>query len=134
MVSFEAPIDRGTPRQTAVCLQLRGTEPLRFALQPQGFWKSNFSWVGEGDINFDSHPKFFANYLLRGDDENAIRELFNDDVLKFYEEHSGLYTECSENKLHFYRDGIREEPENIQAFLQLALRLRALFEKSIEYT
>lgn len=117
-----------TVRQTVLWLQRRGTKRTEFALRPEGFWNSLGSWLGHGDINFDSHPTFSNNYLLRGDDESAIRELFNDDVLKFYEKRPGLTTEGSGNKLLYYRAGVRVDADEIQPFLNEALRLLSLLE------
>jgi hypothetical protein len=47
-------------------------------------------------------------------------------VLNFYERHSELITEGEGNKLLFYREGVVVQPENLQAFLNEALTLRAL--------
>ena len=117
-----------TVHQTVIWLQRRGIRRTEFALCPEGFWSTAGSWLGHGDINFESHPTFSRIYLLRGDDESAIRELFNDDVLEFYENCSGLTTEGSGNKLLFYRAGVRVDPDEIQPFLNDALRLLSLLE------
>lgn len=75
---------------------------------------------------------FSKKYLLRGDDELAIRELFTGDVLRFYEQHPGLITEGSGNKLLFYRDKIVVKPDSIQSFLDEALAVRSLFQPTTE--
>lgn len=117
-----------TVPQTVIWLQRRGTRRTEFALRPESFWNAIGTWIGHGDINFESHPMFSRDYLLRGDDESAVRELFTDDVLTFYEQHSGLSTEGTGNKLLVYRSGVRLEPEGIEAFLKEALLLLSLFE------
>jgi len=38
-----------------------------------------------GDVNFESHPKFSANFILRGEDEVAVRLFFNPSILNFFE-------------------------------------------------
>ena len=117
-----------TVPQTVIWLQRRGTKRTEFALRPESFWNAIGTWFGHGDINFESHPTFSHDYLLRGDDENAVRELFTDDVLTFYEQHSGLSTEGAGNKLLVYRDEILLTPEDIKSFLKEALQLLSLLE------
>lgn len=114
--------------QTVVWMHRRGTRMTEFSLRPESVWNQLGGWTAHGDINFDSHPEFSKSYLLRGDDEDAIRELFTDDVLNFYEQHPDLITEGSGNKLLFYRDRVVVEPENIRSFLDEAFAVRALFQ------
>ena len=86
-------------------------------------------WVsGRDDINFQSHPTFSRAYLLSGDAEHAIRELFTDDVLAFYEQHGGRSTESAGNNLIYYRDGVSVGPARIQSLLQESLQLLSLFQ------
>ncbi len=126
---FEYSYPRGknnTVRQTVIWMQRRGTRMTEFSLRPEGVWNQLGGWTGHGDINFASHPNFSRDYLLRGDDEEAIRELFTDEVLNFYERHSDLITEGEGNKLLFYREGVLVKPENLRKFLDEALTVRAL--------
>ncbi len=115
-----------TIRQTVIWMQRRGTRMTEFSLRPEGVWNQLGGWTGHGDINFTSHPDFSRDYLLRGDDEEAIRELFTDELLNFYERHSDLITEGEGNKLLFYREGVLVKPENLRTFLDEALTVRAL--------
>ena len=115
-------------RQTVVWMQRRGTRMTEFALRPENVWRQLGGWPAHDDINFESHPEFSRSYLLRGDDESAIRELFTSDVLDFYERHPGLVTEGSGNKLLYYRDGVVVQPDELRAHLDEALAVRALFQ------
>jgi hypothetical protein len=117
-----------TLRQTVIWMQRRGTRLTEFALRPDDMWEQIGGWSGHGDINFDSHPDFSREYLLRGDNESAIRELFTDDVLNFYETHPELITEGEGNKLLFYREGSVVPPFGIPAFLEEALTVLSLFQ------
>ena len=126
---FEYEYPRGKNniiRQTVIWMQRPGTRLTEFSLRPESVWNQLGGWSGHGDINFDSRPNFSRDYLLRGDDEEAIRELFTDDVLSFYERHPELTTEGEGNKLLFYREGVVVQPENLQSFLKEALNVRAL--------
>ena len=127
---FEYEYPRGknnTIRQTVIWMQRRGTRLTEFSLRPAGVWNQLGGWSGHGDIHFESHPDFSRDSLLRGDDESAIRELFTDEVLDFYEAHPELITEGEGNKLLFYREAVVVPPEGIRAFLEEALVVRSLF-------
>ena len=45
--------------------------------------------LGLKDIDFDSHPQFSKDYLLKGADEAAVRRCFHPAVLTFFEQHTG---------------------------------------------
>ena len=127
---FEYEYSRGRNhpiRQTVIWMQRRGTRLTEFSLRPAGVWNQLGGWSGHGDIHFESHPDFSRDSLLRGDDESAIRELFTDEVLDFYEAHPELITEGEGNKLLFYREAVVVPPEGIRAFLEEALVVRSLF-------
>ena len=131
---FEHYRQKQPTRQTVIWMQRRGSRMTEFALRPDSVWWNRLDSVGDAyrDIDFDSHPNFSRDYLLRGDDESAICELFTDDVLRFYEKHPGLITEGSGNKLLFYRDEVVVKPENIRSFLDEALTVRSLFQPTTE--
>ena len=128
---FEYEYPRGknnTIRQTVIWMQRRGTRQTEFSLRPEGVWNQLGGWSGHGDIRFDSHSRFSRDYLLRGDDEEAIRELFTDDVLEFYESHPELITEGEGNKLLFYREAVLVPPQGIRSFLEETLTVRSSFQ------
>jgi len=41
--------------------------------------------ISGDDINIDSHPKFSGNYVLKGEDVAAVRQLFTKELLDFFE-------------------------------------------------
>ncbi len=44
----------------------------------------------DSGYSFDTHPRFAGKYGLFGEDEEAIRRIFNPEVLTFLENHEGL--------------------------------------------
>lgn len=90
----------------------------RFVLRPENLFDKIGSVFGKKDINFETAPIFSKRYLLRGDDEQSIRSLFNEQVLEYYEQHPGVSTEGDGVKLIYYRTSKRIPPDRIQAFLQ----------------
>ncbi len=121
--------------QTVVWLRRRGAKLPDFVIRPAaGSWVNKDVlelFTGGGDINFKSHPTFSSQYLLRGHDEEAIRNLFTDDVLNFFEQTSGLIVEVAANKLLCYRSGINVYPLDRRSFVNEALQLLSLLQPGL---
>lgn len=119
-----------TTRETVVCLRRSGARLPEFAIRPGGAgWLSRDLFevfTGPTDINFESHPQFSNHYLLRGDNEDAIRKLFNTSVLEFFEQQAGLIVECCGNKLLIYRENVTVDPAYRGPLIEDALQLLAL--------
>src|SRR5262249_1515816 len=95
---FDYAYGGNSPRAKAfqtsvICFRFEGPELPNFSLRPKNDWHRIGSWLGYQDIAFHSHPIFSSNYLLRGENENAIRMLFSAPILEFYEQNQGLSTE-----------------------------------------
>ena len=52
----------------------------RFALTREGLLHRVGAALGFQDIDFDEDPEFSKRFVLKGDDEHAIREIFADDL------------------------------------------------------
>jgi hypothetical protein len=113
--------------QSVVCFRFTGSGLPTFSLRPENVWHKIGSWLGYQDIDFGSHPSFSSHYLLRGGDENAIRALFTDPMLTFYEQHPGLSTEGSGNLLLFYRNAGKVGPQGVRAFMEEGFKVLSQF-------
>ena len=98
-----------------------------FALRPENFLSKIFTAFGYQDIDFGQRPEFSRQYILRGQDEQAIRQTFNDRLLSFYETYPGTCTDGGGNQLFVYRDGYRFQPQEIQSYVGLGLSVLNLF-------
>lgn len=74
-----------------------------FVLQKEGFQGGLFSIENSKDINFDPHPVFSYYYYLTGEDEEAIRDFFDDKIIQFFEQHKGYNLNFSEGQLLMYK-------------------------------
>jgi MFS superfamily sulfate permease-like transporter len=74
-----------------------------FALEPESLWSRFSELVAGKDIDFKSFPGFSAKYYLRGYKEEAIREFFNDSVIRFLENNEEMHIESHKSKLLFYK-------------------------------
>jgi len=114
-------------RQSVIRFRLDGAALPAFSLRPEHVWHKIGAWFGYQDIDFDAYPAFSRKYLLRGNDENAIRDLFTNEVLAYYEQHAGLSTEGAGDTLLFYRHSRRVPPEKLRGFIEEGLKVLTLF-------
>ena len=84
------------------------------------------------DINFDSHPLFSKLYLLQGTrkNEDAVRKLFNRDVIRYYELQKGLCTDGAGNTIMCYSLGEQLTPDDIVPFLDQSIEVCEMFQRA----
>jgi hypothetical protein len=116
-----------TWEQTILVMDCEKLQLPRFILHPENIFDKIGSIFGRKDINFDTAPLFSKRYFLRGDDEAAVRNLFNARVLGYFEQHQGLSIECDGARLIYYRTSKRVPPDKLQAFLQEGYELYDFF-------
>jgi MFS superfamily sulfate permease-like transporter len=90
-----------------------------FALEPEGLWSKVSELVGGKDIDFVDHPEFSDRYYLRGSDESAVREFFNEGLIRFFENRDEIHVECHKHRLLIYtrRDLLElKEIEKLEQF------------------
>ena len=99
-----------------------------FSLSPESVFHKMFSAFGYQDIDFGNRPEFSRRYLLRGQDEQNIRNVFSERVLSFYEtQNQHLNTEAGGDQLFIYQDDVQVSPENIRQFVESGRGLANLF-------
>jgi len=118
---------RRTVLTTVACLRADGPPLPAFTLRPEGAWDKISKLFRSVDIDFDTHPKFSRSFVLRGEDEFALRTIFTPPVLEYFEQHSGISAECSNDTLVFYRPGKKVPPEGVNQFLADAFGALTLF-------
>ena len=98
----------------------------QFVLQPE----KKFHQFGDlQDIDFSSHTKFSDDYLLQGNPEESVRNLFNDQLLDFFESKPRLCVEGGANQMLFYRLNERDSPNNLNQFLEEGMQVLTKFIK-----
>ncbi|HEV3409185.1 MAG TPA: hypothetical protein VG095_02745 [Chthoniobacterales bacterium] len=118
---------RSTTTQTVMRMQSPLLNLPAFVLRPESLLSKALKLVGFTDINFAEHPEFSRKYLLGGQDQEAVRRLFTPEIIAFCEQHPRIYIEGAGDRLIFYRQGIRQKPENLEAFLNEGKAVLALF-------
>ena len=118
---------RRTVCSTVASLRSDGPPLPGFTLRPEGTWDKISSWFKSADIDFDTHPKFSRSFVLRGENDSAVRTLFTPAVLEYFEQHPGISAEGSNDTLLFYRHGKHVPPEGVNQFLADAFESLSLF-------
>lgn len=98
-----------------------------FSLRPEGTFHKIMSAFGYQDIDFGNRPEFSKLYLLRGQDEQAVRNTFSEAALGFYEMNQGACTDGGGNQIFVFRQGRRVAPLEAQSFVNWAVGVKNLF-------
>jgi hypothetical protein len=118
---------RSTHNQSVVYFEPRDLRLPVFSLRPEGTFHKIMSAFGYQDIDFGNRPEFSKRYLLRGQDEPAVRNTFSEAALGFYEMNQGSCTDGGGNQIFVFRQGRRVEPLEAQSFVNWAVGVKNLF-------
>jgi carbonic anhydrase len=119
--------NRSSFNQTVAYFEPRNLNLPSFSLRPERTFHKIISAFGYQDIDFGNRPDFSSKYLLRGQDEQAIRNYFSDALLGFYEMNQGVSTDGGGNQLFIFRQDYRAPPHEAQSFVNWALQLQRLY-------
>src|SRR4030095_8268744 len=106
-----------THHQSVVYFEPRDLNIPFFSLRPEHILHKVISAFGYQDIDFGNRPTFSSQYLLRGAEEQTIRNTFVDPLLAFYETNEGTCTDGGGNQLFIFRQGHRTPPHEVQSFI-----------------
>lgn len=121
--------NQSTHSQSVIYFQTNKLSLPFFSLRPESFGHKLISALGYQDIDFAQRPAFSKKYLLRGQDEQAIRNTFHDAALAYYENNLKLCTDAGANEIFFYRQNVRVEPMNVRAFVDWGMNMLTLFQR-----
>lgn len=120
---FGAGLESG--RFTAVLVQpiKTGLHIPSFCLEPEAFLDDLWPMSGFHDIDFAGYPGFSERWLLRGPEEDAIRQFFNDRLMRDLESREGInWTVVSDGRQLLFHCGGQQlnasEAESLLAFGQ----------------
>jgi len=123
---------RGRTRYHTVCvLQSESLDVPHFYLRPENALLDAIgSLLGGQDIDFNQDAAFSAAYVLQGDDEAAIRELFDADVRDYFARRAsdGFQFEARGDTLAF-RTQRRRDPSEAKQLMRGALEIANLLAK-----
>ena len=108
-----------TYNQTVFFVQSKNLALPEFTMEPESIFHKIASYAfGTQDIDFERHPKFSGNYLLKGEDEEYIRFMMNEQLLHFFSSNTGWYMEGINFYLIFYKINTRFKARSIKQFYE----------------
>jgi len=110
--------NQSTRNQTVVWFRSPDLNLPAFTLSPENIMHKIGALLGYQDIDFEHNPGFSKHYLLRGQDETRIRMLFNDGLLRFFEQKHPVSAEGRDNHFIFYRSKKMVKPEVLNSFIE----------------
>jgi len=112
--------------QTLISLESDSLSLPRFTLWPERLLSKLGAMIGAQDIDFVEHPEFSKSFVLKGDDESAIRDFLDVEKLDFLAERKGAYIETAPDRFIYFR-GKRRKPERIRELMTEGYSAYAMF-------
>lgn len=94
-----------------------------FELAPENIFHKIGAVFGYQDIDFPESDAFSSKYLLRGENEEAVRKTFNATTLAFLAEKPGWSVETKGGVIGLFRAERQCKPEEVPTFLADALTI-----------
>lgn len=91
-----------THRHTVAFIQAENLRLPAFQLTPENFLHKVGHLFGHRDIDFENEPEFSKAYLLKGSDEDRVRQVFDYRVISFYNNQQRVCTEGLGNMVLYY--------------------------------
>lgn len=121
-----------THTQTIACSMLGNVSLPAFNMGPESIFHRIGDKLGFHDIDFSSHHEFSKKYLLKGNNEEAVRKLFASWILDYFQNRDRIVSiEADGDRILFYNHGKRINPGNLQSFIEEADQALRMFKKSI---
>ena len=102
--------------QTVLSIEFDHLTFPNFSLQPTTVFHKIGKIFGYQDIDFGLFPIFSKKYLLRGEDEVAIRKLFTPQIILFFESYRKVSVEVQGSRFIFYEQRRRWPVGKIENF------------------
>jgi hypothetical protein len=115
-----------THKQTVVSIDSASLDLPSFQLRPEHFFHKIGKMFGYQDINFEEFPEFSKQYLLRSDQEAAVREIFSAELTSHLAALAKICSEGRGQEFIFYRAGKRPKPGEIQQLMADAFAVYSL--------
>ena len=94
-----------------------------FSLRPQHFLHGIAKAFGYQDIDLEQRPTFSDMFVLRGDDEAAVRAVFGDAVAGFFESRGGVCAAGTGRELLYWKPDRRVSGADVDAFVKDGMEL-----------
>ena len=120
-----------THHQTVVAMDSSDLNIPSFTMRPESLFDWFGSVLGLQDIDFDEHPKFSKMFVLKGENEEAIREFFDMELLDFFAERKGITFEGSPGRFIYFKGGKATKPEEMRSYLEEGYSVYSAFQSRL---
>jgi hypothetical protein len=118
-------------QQTTLFLRSRDLMLPDFYLRPEHFFHRIGAWLGMQDIDFVQYPEFSAANLLRGEDEQLVRELVvRPELAKMFRVNRDWFVEGMGYYLVLYQRNRLLNPEEIRELIVKGMELFAVLREN----
>ena len=108
---------------TMLHINLKNNIP-EFTLDREGFLEKMYAFAGFKDIPFEDHADFSKRFYLLGDNEKAIRDFFNNDLIHFFESNPYYHVESNGKAILIFAKERLASIKEIKALLDFGKRLK----------
>ncbi|MFH2138047.1 MAG: hypothetical protein ABII88_06015 [Candidatus Omnitrophota bacterium] len=113
-----------TYTQTVAYTEIAGLSIPKFFIEAESFLHRLGDMIDQGDVNFEEFPVFSKKYILKADDEAAIRKFFTPEIIKFFESRNSAVTvEASGNKIIIYYLKVEVLSKELPSFIGDAAKI-----------
>lgn len=118
-----------THRQTVVAMESEALELPNFSLRPESIFHKLGAAIGMQDIDFEEHPEFSDDFVLAGDDEQLVRQFFDNELLNEFAKRKGVSVESAPGSFIYFRSSLsrRCKPEQIREYMTQAYEVYSAF-------
>ncbi|TXG37219.1 SulP family inorganic anion transporter [Seonamhaeicola maritimus] len=110
-------------RSTMLHIKLEKGIP-EFTLDREGFLERVYAFAGFKDIPIQDHSDFSRRFYLLGDNEEAIKAFFNDDLIHFFESNPYYHVESNGNSLLIFGKERLASVKEIKGLFDFGKRLK----------
>ena len=82
-----------------------------------------------GGIDLATHPQLSRRYVLGSDDETAVRELFGNELVAFFENQQNICVQGCDQQLVFFLNKKRIKPNEVEQFMEQGFDVFARFRR-----
>lgn len=109
-------------RSSIMHLKLNRKIP-EFTLDREGFLEKIYGFAGFNDIQIENHSDFSNRFFLLGEDEEAIKDFFDDELVHFFESNPYYHIESNGSDLLIFGKERLASIKEIKAMLDFGKRL-----------
>ncbi len=110
-------------RTTMLYIELTKEAPI-FTLDKEGFLHKVYGFAGFDDIEIKNHPDFSNRFYLLGEDQTAVENYFNDELVQFFESNPYYHIESNGDHLLIFDKERLASIREVKALLDFGRRLQ----------